>query len=77
MALSQRQLATYRKSLAEFEETRTNLEEELKSLHAVHKAEAQKISDIQMQGINYEKNSLYSIITYNYTKLIFLNLFCF
>ncbi|XP_034242637.1 coiled-coil domain-containing protein 40 isoform X2 [Thrips palmi] len=49
VAHSQRQLASYRKSLAEFEETRANLEKELKTLNNVHKAEAQKISDIQKQ----------------------------
>lgn len=51
VALSQRQIASYRKSLAEFEETRNNLEEELKTLQTVHKEEAKKISDLQMQGM--------------------------
>ncbi|KAJ1527299.1 hypothetical protein ONE63_008819 [Megalurothrips usitatus] len=49
VAHSRKQLASYRKSLTEFEETRSSLEDELQKLRTVFKEEQQKMNHVKAQ----------------------------
>lgn len=51
VSLSQRQITSFNKTLAELDDKREGLEEELTKLRSVFKEETRRISDIVAQGM--------------------------